>query len=203
LDPETIGKLSGLLVIISIVPYAIRVWQRKIHPVPTSWFLWSLIGLAILLTFKSSGAENNVWPAVFSFTNPILIVIISSWRGNKWERPSFLEMICLGIGIVSLIMWIFIHNNRGLATLALCLAVTADACGALPTIKSLLRRPERDRPFSWMLFAFAYFLSIFSITENTFANYILPIYMTLGSLSIGSILCIYRLKKKISIREWI
>ena len=75
MSAQTIGLLSGSLVIISIIPYAIRVHQGKIRPVLTSWSLWSLIGLALLLTYRSAGAEDNIWPAVFGFTNPTLITI--------------------------------------------------------------------------------------------------------------------------------
>ncbi|MEK7209134.1 MAG: hypothetical protein AAB677_02655, partial [Patescibacteria group bacterium] len=76
MSAETIGLTSGLLVVASVIPYSIRTYQGKVQPNLTSWSLWTLIGLALLLTYKSSGAEANVWPAVFGFTNPLLITII-------------------------------------------------------------------------------------------------------------------------------
>ena len=68
---EEIGLLSGGLVFASILPYGYRTYQGKIRPVPTSWSLWALIGLALLLTYKSSGAVSNAWPALFGFINPL------------------------------------------------------------------------------------------------------------------------------------
>src|SRR5229473_2868274 len=101
------GAWSGGLVFLSIVPYAIRTYEGKIQPVPTTWSLWSLIGLAVLLTYRSSGAEANVWPAVFGFVNPVLITILSVWKGTQWKKPSSAERFCSLAGVVSLGRWMF------------------------------------------------------------------------------------------------
>jgi hypothetical protein len=104
LSAQTIGLLSGGLVVLSIIPYSIRVYEGKIRPVPTSWSLWSLIGLALLLTYKSSGAGDNIWPAVFGFTNPTLITILAIRQHERWKKPKRYEWACLAFGIVSLVM---------------------------------------------------------------------------------------------------
>jgi len=76
LNVETIGLISGLLTIASVIPYSIRTYQRKIHPNLTSWALWTAIGLALLLTYKSSGAKANIWPAIFFVANAVIIWVI-------------------------------------------------------------------------------------------------------------------------------
>jgi len=204
MNAEFFGLLSGGLVVASIIPYSLRVYQGKIRPNLTSWSLWSLIGLALLLTYKSSGAEANVWPAVFGFFNPTLIafLIVAKQRG-RLKKPNKVEVVCLVIGLVSLGMWIAVYESRELSQYALYLAIVADACAAIPTIIFVWTQPDGDRPFAWSLFAIAYGLVIFAITEPTFANYILPVYMSLGSLSIALPLVLYRLKRKTPLSEWI
>jgi hypothetical protein len=76
MNAEIIGWISGFLVMINVVPYGIRVFQGKIHPNLTSWSLWTIIGLALLLAYKSSGAKANFYPAIFGFTNPFLITLL-------------------------------------------------------------------------------------------------------------------------------
>jgi len=90
LNATTIGLLSGALVFLSIIPYAIRTYDGKIRPVPTSWSLWSFIGLAVLLTYRSAGANANVWPAVFGFINPTLITILSNLEAGEMEEAESL-----------------------------------------------------------------------------------------------------------------
>ena len=202
LSPQSIGAWSGALVFLSIIPYAIRTYEGKIQPVPTTWSLWTLIGLAVLLTYRSSGAQANVWPAVFGFVNPVLITILSLWRGSQWKRPSRAERFCLLAGVVSLGMWIFMRQNPNLAQYALYLALVADVCAAIPTVVFVWKEPDRDRPFAWVLFAVGYFLAVFAIPENTFANWILPLYMTVLALIVAFPLTLHRLRRHVPLRHW-
>jgi hypothetical protein len=203
LNPTTIGLLSGGLVFLSIIPYAIRTYEGKIRPVPTSWSLWSLIGLAVLLTYRSAGASTNLWPAVFGFINPTLITIISISRHEKWKKPNLAERLCFLFGILSLLLWLFLHQSRELSQLALGVAIAADLCAALPTIKFVWSEPDRDRPFAWLLYGIGYFLAIFAAPENTFANWALPLYMTAISFSVALPLLLHRFRQHVPLREWL
>lgn len=203
MNAPTIGLLSGGLVFLSIIPYAIRTYEGKIRPVPTSWSLWSLIGLAVLLTYRSAGADANVWPAVFGFANPTLIVILSIWRREKWKKPNLAEQLCSVFSIASLAMWIFLRQSRELSQYALCVAIAADVCAALPTIKFVWTEPDRDRPFAWLLFGIGYFLAVFAAPENTFANWALPLYMTAISFSVALPLVLHRFRQNVPLREWV
>jgi hypothetical protein len=203
LNAQTVGLLSGGLVLLSIVPYSIRTYDGKIRPVPTSWSLWSLIGLALLLTYRSAGASANVWPAVFGFTNPTVITILSVWRHEKWRKPNLAERFCFVFGVVSLVLWLLLRQNRELSQYALSVAIAADLCAAIPTIKFVWTEPERDRPLAWVLFGIGYFLAVFAAPENTFANWVLPIYMTAVSFSVALPLALYRLREKVPLGEWV
>jgi hypothetical protein len=200
---KTIGLISGALVLISAIPYFIRTFQGKIKPNLTSWALWSLIGLVLLLTYKSSGAETNVWPAVFGFTNPLLITVMIFRQHGKWKKPEGIEIACLVVGLLALGVWSVVHENKGLSQYALYLAIVADACASVPTIVSVWSHPDSDRPFAWLCFSVGYGLTILAITEHTIANYALPLYMSLGSLCIAFPLARYRQQKKTALAEWI
>ena len=202
MSAQSIGAWSGTLVFLSIVPYAIRTYEGKIQPVSTTWSLWSLIGLAVLLAYRSSGAEGNVWPAVFGFLNPVVITTLSVWRGSQWKKPSRAERLCFVIGLVSLGMWIFLRQNPNLAQYALYVAIAADICAAIPTIIFVWREPDHDRPLAWVLFAIGYSLSIFAIPQNTFANWILPLYMTVVALVVAFPLAAYRFTNHVPLRHW-
>jgi cell division protein FtsW (lipid II flippase) len=202
MSAQSIGAWSGSLVFLSVIPYAIRTYEGKIQPVPTTWSLWSLIGLAVLLTYRSSGAEANLWPAVFGFVNPVLITTLSVWRHSKWKKPSFPERLCFLFGVVSLAMWIVMRQNPNLAQYALYVAMAADVCAAIPTIVFVWKEPEHDRPLAWVIFAIGYFLAIFAIPQDTLANWIVPLYMTLVALVVAFPLALYRLRARVPLKHW-
>jgi len=202
LSAESIGAWSGGLVFLSIIPYAIRTYEGKIQPVATTWSLWSLIGLAVLLTYRSSGAEANAWPAVFGFVNPAVITILSVWRRGPWKKPTVWERFCFSFGVASLAMWIFMRQSPNLAQYALYVAIAADICAAIPTIVFVWREPDRDRPLAWVIFALGYFLAIFAIPQDTLANWILPLYMTLVALIVAFPLALHRLRHRVPLKYW-
>ena len=160
-------------------------------------------GLALLLTYRSSGADANIWPAVFGFTNPMLITILSIWRREKWKRPKAAEILCFLFGIASLTIWIFLREKPELSRYALGLAIAADLFAAIPTIKFVWTEPDGDRPVAWMLFGIGYSLAIFAIPENTLANWGLPFYMLVLSFIVALPLALYRVRRSMPLREWI
>ncbi len=202
MNPELIGKISGFLVFASVVPYAIRVYQGKISPNLTTWSLWSLIGLALLVTYKGSGAGSNVWPAVFGFTNPLLITFLALKQQDCWPKPTRFEKHCIWLCLASLSLWFVFHNKRELVQFGLYLAIIADLFAALPLFPYLIKNPDHDRPFAWALFAIGYGLSVFAVTDRTFSNYALPIYMAIGSIYITFILSRHRLERRAPIHDW-
>lgn len=186
----------------SAVPYAIRVFQRKIQPNLVSWSLWSLIGLALLLTYRSSGATSNVWPAVFGFFNPTLITVLALWRRER-IKPERWELVCGAIGIASIVWWGFVYDEVSQAQFALYLAIVADGCASIPTIGFVWRSPDEDRPLAWGMFAMGYGLAIFAISDHTFANYALPVYMFIGASMIAGILAAHRVRNRLPVTEWV
>ena len=117
MSAEIIGLISGLLVIISAIPYVIRIYQGKIQPNLTSWSLWSFIGLALLLTYKSSGAQANIWPAVFGFISPVLITALVLRQHGGWAKPNKIEIACIVFSLLSLGLWLKVHESKELSSI--------------------------------------------------------------------------------------
>lgn len=92
--------------------------------------------------------------------------------------------------------------NANLAQYALYVAIAADICAAIPTIIFVWKQPDRDRPFSWVVFAMGYFIAIFAIPKGTVANWILPLYMTVVSLVVAFPLALYRLRQRMPLKQW-
>jgi hypothetical protein len=204
MDKETIGIISGVIVILSGVSYDFRVWQRKITPSLTSWSLWAFISFVLLLNFKSSGAESNIWPAVFGLLSPILVTAILIAHHEGFERlKKRTDQICVFLCLVSLLMWVYMNNDQELVQYALYVSIVADAFAAIPTFLLYLKNPELDRPLMWILFAIGYGISMFAIKEHTIANYSLPVYMTITAIVVAVPLVRYRVVSSIPFREWV
>jgi len=196
------GAVSGGLVVVSGLYYFVNICRGAARPNLTTWSLWTVIGLAILVTYRSSGAKDNVWPAVFGFINPFIITGAAFYKHGKWEKLQAFELVCIVGCFVSLLLWGQLRNSKELVQFALYGAIVADFFAWLPTFDSLRKNPKEDRPFPWIAFGIGYYLSIFAITEPTFANYSLPVYMTIGSLSVAYLLGRHRVEHRSSLKHW-
>lgn len=201
-NEEIIGKTSGFLVTIGIFPYVYRIWQGKITANPVTWFIWFVAAFALLANYKSSGAKDNIWPAIFGCFNVTLVLGISLFKGKR-EPVGYLDWVCFFLAGVSLVAWFKLGKSREMSTYALYLAILADAFAVIPTFIMLVKKPHLDRPFAWLTFSIGYGITMFAITEHTIANYALPIYMTIMAALITTPLIVYRIKRKIPLREWI
>ncbi|MHB0978041.1 MAG: hypothetical protein ACYC1K_01365 [Minisyncoccota bacterium] len=203
MDKELIGQISGALVILSAVPYVYGLLKGRNDPEITSWSLWSVIGLSLLLTYKSSGAESNIWPAVFGFTNPIIITVIAIVKKGERRKLNRLDWACVVLCVIALSMWLMVRTDKQLAQYALYLSIFADACAAIPTIALVWSNPMVDRPFAWGFFGIGYSLGLLAVPDTSFSNMILPVYMFVGSWSIMTPLVLVRIKNRVPLKEWI
>ncbi|HVX90441.1 MAG TPA: hypothetical protein VHC20_02270 [Candidatus Paceibacterota bacterium] len=202
MSTETIGLLSGAICTIGTLPYIYRVAQGAIRPQITSWVLWAFIGLALLLTYRSSGAKDNIWPAVAGFINPTAIAILAIWRKGEWTKLGGLDYVCGICGIAALLIWWRVRNDPDMAQYALYLAIFADVCAAGPTFKAAWVTPWEDRPYAWFAFATGVFVSLFAISDYTFANFAYPVYMVIGSTTTALLLLRFRIRTRSPLREW-
>lgn len=199
---ELIGYISGIIIFISGLIYTYRVYKKDVVPNIVTWSLFSLMGIIIVLSYSASGAKENLIPAIAATLSPVLIVILSLFRKTE-KKYGRTDVICGFIGVVSIIFWYITKESRELVQWALYLAILADIIAIIPTIEFVNKNPEKDRPGSWFIFSVGYALVFATITEHTFANYSLPLWMTFGSVFVWWPLIKYRIKNNIPIRKWI
>lgn len=192
--------LSATIVFISYLPYAIRVWRRDITPKLASWIIFVLISFALILSYDDSGAKENLFVTYGPFIGCSAILIILLLRCRK-KGIGKSGVFCLILGAIALVLWYFTEQEY--AKYALYLAILADLAGMYPSIKGAIQEPWKDRPAMWFFFGVGYSIIFFAITDHTFSNWVLPVFMTVIPATVWGPLVRYRIKNKIPIKEWI
>lgn len=206
MDKVWIGIFSAWFVALSIIPYGVRTYQNKIIPQFSSWLLFTIVGLATLITYRHTGADNNIWPAVFGFINPLVITFLVFKKNPKkaFLRLGLFEKISIFICGATLLAIAFIDNGTLLhKNILLAAVITANILAVAKTISFILKNPQEDRPVPWILLGIGYGLSMLAIEEHNFSNDIIPLYIVIITTIITFILTRYRLKKHVPLREWI
>ncbi len=141
------------------------------------WLLLAIISTASVVASHSTSA-SVILAFVFLLGNAS-ICIASFWKGTK--ETGKLEYICLGILVVSSMVWIVFNAPL----VSLVISLLAHFVGAVPTYKRVWIRPSSESTGFWSLFFVASLLSIFASWGQPLSLIIFPIYFALfdGSMT--------------------
>lgn len=200
LEPYYFGLLAQFILAVSIVPYTISIFRGTVKPNRISWFIWSVIGFAFWLITPDSADQVTKMLTVIFWINPTLIFVLTLFKG-EYIKPDTIEKFSLLVGFCAIVVWLIFRDNSGV--LPTVIAIAADFCALLPTLRFVMSAPNEEAPLAWICFFLGSFIAIFGIEHYTLQNLLLPVYMTIGASLVVFPLVRYRIRMGIPIRHWI
>lgn len=186
-----IGILAGVIAFIAYIVYIKSILKGESKPSRATWWIWTVMGGTVGLSYYFSGAENTIWVPFVEFIGPFSIALLSIkyGEGGLEERT---DLICIFGAIISIILWIIFNNP----VVALVTNLLVDSFALIPTIKKSFLRPENEASSAWFGTLVGDGLNLFAIEKMTFAILIYPIYMFISDLIVVGILFIKKRKKR-------
>lgn len=195
-----LGLLAQFILAVSIIPYTISIFRGTVKPNRISWFIWSVIGFAFWLITPATADQVTRMLTVIFWINPTLIFVLTLFKG-EYIKPDKLEKFSLLIGLCAIVIWLIFKNSSGV--LPTVIAIAADFCALLPTLRFVMTTPDEEAPLAWICFFLGSFIAVFGIEHYTLESLLLPVYMTIGTFLVVFPLIRYRIKMRIPIRHWI
>lgn len=176
---EILGITAGILAVFGYVPYIISILLGKTRPNRASWFIWTIVGGLLAVSYIAEGDFHAIWVPLGYFFGPLITAILSLRYGYAvWTR---FDTICIVVAILSLIPW-YLSND---ATLTLIINLLIDASGALPTILKTYREPHTEDVTAWVIFFVANTMEMFAVTTwNMAALYPIYLFLLAGTMVI-------------------
>lgn len=195
-----LGLLAQFILAVSILPYAISIFRGTVKPNRISWFIWAVIGFAFWLITPETADEITKMMTVVFMVNPTIIFILTLFKGENL-KPDNLEKFSLMVGLSAIVVWYIFRNSLGLFPISM--AIFADFCALLPTLRFVFIAPQEETPLAWIFFFLGSLIALFAIEHHTVESMLLPIYMAIGSSLVVFPLVSYRIKMKIPLKNWI
>ena len=176
---ETLGYISGILVIISSIPYIRDIFLNKTTPERATWFIWSVL---LAIAFFAQLSKGGTWSLLLTgadFATVLFIFILSIKRGVGGTTK--LDIFSLVGAGVSLIIWYLTSD----ALYALLLIIIIDFLGGLPTLVKAYKDPYSETTIAYMICAFGALVGVFAVGELNFALLIFPAWICIFNFSIG------------------
>lgn len=184
------GIVAGILPVVALIPYVISVRRGDTKPNRATWWIWTLVGILTIASYRSSGADQTIWLAVAYAFCPFVIAIFSIRYGQGgWDRT---DRACLLLTGISLIVWWALQS----ALAALLIHIFIDFLGLIPTLKKVYFQPRTESRLAWTLAWSGCVINMFAVEEWTLAIAAHPIYHLLSSFAV--VVLIWRKERKVS-----
>jgi hypothetical protein len=168
---EIFGQAAAIVHFIAFAPYILSIIRRKTRPHRGSWFVWTLLGFLLLVSYSAVGADETIWMPITLFLGPLVILLLSLRYGvGGWDDAH--DKYCMVgacIGLTSLL----IFNTP---FIALYVGILTDLFAAIPTVRKSIIDPESEDALAWSLALIASILNLFAIDDWSFHLSSYPVY---------------------------
>jgi len=185
---QILGYASGILMILSIIPYARSIFRGKTKPQRTTWLIWSILTIIALFSQFAKGGE---WSLLLTLGDAIVIIfvyILSFKYGvGGYEKKDILTLIG---ACISLFLWYLTKEPA----VALFIIIFIDLLGANLTIIKIWKNPETENWVGWAMCGLGGFLGTLAVGELNFILIVFPLYICIINFTMA-IIILYRRRK--------
>ncbi len=182
-----LGILAGVVAFLAYVLYIAAIVRGYTKPSRTTWWIWSVLGMIIGVSYFLSGAENTIWVPLGEVVGPFVIALLSLKYGVGGWSPIDKFAILGSVG--SLVLW----GISGSPLVGLVASLSIDFLAVVPTVVKTYYKPEEEDRLAWSLTGLGNFLNLFAVEKWVFAIAVYPVYATIID---GVVLALLFRKKK-------
>ena len=100
-----VGIAAGILSLAAYALYIRAIWRGTTKPSRSTWWVLTLVGLLILLSYYAEGARESIWVPIVYVAGLLLVAILSVKRGEgaSWSR---IDRWCFTGAVFSMLLWL-------------------------------------------------------------------------------------------------
>ena len=192
---EVLGYASGILMALSVIPYARSILRRETKPQRMTWLIWSIL---TFIAFFSQLAKGGTWSLLLTAGDTLAILIVF-FLSFKFGVGGFrrIDIISLCGAFVSLFLWYVTKEPA----IALFLIILTDFFGAHLTIVKSWRDPASENWVGWAICGVGGILGTLAVGEFNFILLVFPFYIFLINSSMALIILLRRRKGELIFKK--
>lgn len=184
------GLTAGIISFFAYLVYIISIFRGKTRPNRATWWILTFVGTVTGLSYYFSGAVDTIWVPVADILGIFIIAVLSIKFGEG--GTSKFDISCFIVSVIGLILWYVFKSP----VVALILNLLMDFVGILPTIKKSYLEPTGESKISWAMTFIGNVLNFGAVTSTTFSILLYPIYMSITSGVVATLLYFPRFRYK-------
>lgn len=179
---QLFGLLSGILPILSVIPYDRDILKHKTKPHRGSFLIWSVLGGIAFFTQRAQSATWSLFlPGADTVaTLSIFILSIRYGVGGLSKR----DITGLLLAALGLVLWAVTRQPLT----ALIITVGVDAVGTVLTLVKTWEDPDSETFSSWLLAALGGLFAVFAVGRLSFNLLLYPVYIFVANASVNLVM---------------
>ncbi|MDD5732036.1 MAG: hypothetical protein PHU42_04045 [Patescibacteria group bacterium] len=163
MNPDTVSKvISNTAFSVICFAHLMFVWKalrNQTKPNAISWGAWAFAGIINVFSYHAMSGDPVValWTKALAAMSGLMFICAILKKGSYRFTVSEFALLTLSI-MAALILYVF-HDARG-ASLIMVLAL---AIPFIPVIKGLMKNPENESMFSWIVLDAGYALVLINV----------------------------------------
>jgi hypothetical protein len=183
---EIVAIIAACLAIVGNVPYLRDIIQKRVHPHPYTWLIWSMVSCIIFFGQLAKGAGVGAIPTAASEVFTIIIFFFSLQYGFKnIPRTDTYFLIAALLGIVP---WILTKDP----TISVIIAVSIDLIAFIPTLRKTWKHPHSETPLLYSMNVLRHILMLISLQSYNIATALHSVAMIISNTT----MTVFILRKK-------
>jgi hypothetical protein len=170
---NALAIISGVLVMLSALPYLADIVKGKTKPNIVSWATWTLLTTIATVAAFASHAPRAAFLTLGATLATLSVVILGLKYGTA--KITKFDIVCQAGALAGLILWLVFNSPA----LALGFALGIDLLGGLPTLYHSWRTPKEETWQTFFVGMIASALTILSLSTYHFADLAFPVYFVL------------------------
>ncbi len=180
-----LGIVSGLLMILCVVPYIRDILRRTTKPERATWWVWLGLGVMSVIAQFQAGNRWSLLMTVGSVTACGAVAFLSLKHGyGRFKLRDTAALVVAGLGMV---LSLVLHSPL----VALLIIIFVDMIGYSLTIAKTWEAPETETLSTWIMATGAGLLGAISVSQPNLTKLIYPLYIFSGNLILVAII-VYR-----------
>ncbi|NVN96817.1 hypothetical protein HXX01_01040 [Candidatus Nomurabacteria bacterium] len=178
---ETFGYVSGILMMLSVIPYIRSILKGNTKPHRVAFFIWTIL---ILIAFFSQLAKGATWSLLLTAGDSIA-VLITFILSIKYGVGGFrkIDIISLVGAGISLLLWYFTKEPAA----ALYLIILIDLIGLNLIVIKTWKNPETENWVAWAMCGAGGLFGILAVGSFNIILLSYPIYICIANAIIAFI----------------
>ena len=187
--PPVGGVVSGVLLAVSVLPYARDIVRGNARPERASWFIWIVLTVTAFVTQANKGATWSLFlPGAAVLETALVFALSLRYTSKPFRAKDTIALVAVASGVVA---WLLTAD----ALWALLVTIAVDTAGVVLTMVKAHADPDSETLAAWVISALAAVTALSALGTFSWVLALYPVYCVAANAAVSTTIVLGRRRR--------